>query len=128
MGLLSVLRNGISIANTLTADLQDEVIHEAWIGTNFDGSSRYADPVPRPSIVEKKTRMVRGIDGKEISSSHYVGFLYPITPNGAEDRQEPVDPRDRITLSNGSTAPIVSLDGFMDRENDRPLYTQVFLG
>lgn len=128
MGLLDVLRNGIALADSLTADLQDEVVHEAWIGQDFDGGAIYAVGVTRAAVVERKQRLIKTTDGREVMSTHYVGFLRPIAPNGATGRQEPVDPRDRITLSNGSTGPIVSLDGFMDRAFDRPMYTQVFLG
>ena len=128
MGLLDVLRNGIALADSLTADLQDEVTHEAWIGQSFDGKPIYAESVTRSAIVERKQRLIKTADGREVMSTHYIGFLRPIDPNGAADRQEPVDPRDRITLSNGSTGPIISLDGFMDRAFDRPMYTQVFIG
>lgn len=128
MGLLDVLRNGIALADSLTQDLQDTVTHEAWVGQDFNGKPVFATGVTRAAIVERKVRIVKGIDGREIQSTHYVGFLRPIAPNGADGRQEPVDPRDRITLSNGSTSPIVSIDGFMDRAYDRPMYSQIFLG
>jgi len=128
MGLLDVLRNGIAIANALTKDLQDQVTHEAWIGQDFNGKPVYEEAVSYQAIVEQKQRMIRGSDGREIMTTCYVGFLFPVPSNGAEGRREPIDPRDRIVLSNGTTGPIVSLDGFMDRAFDRPMYTQVFLG
>lgn len=128
MGVLDILRNGIALADSLTADLQDTVTHEAWTGQDFNGKPTYAVGITRAAIVERKQRLIKGIDGREVMSTHYVGFIRPISPNGAAGRQEPVDPRDRITLSNGSTGPIVSLDGFMDRAFDRPMYTQIYLG
>lgn len=128
MGLLDILRNGIAVADSITTDLQSTVTHEAWIGQDFNGKPIFAAAISRAAIVERKQRIVKGADGREIMSTHYVGFLRPIDPNGTPGRQEPVDPRDRITLSDGSTGPIVSIDGFMDRAFDRPMYSQVYLG
>ena len=128
MGLLDVLQNNIALADSLTADLQDEVTHEAWIGQNFDGKPIYAESVTRSAIVERKQRLIKTADDHEVMSTHYIGFLRPIDPNGTADRQEPINPRDRITLSNDSTDPIISLDEFMDRTFDRPMYTQIFIG
>jgi hypothetical protein len=117
MGLADIVRNGVALANRLTADLQAEVTHEAWTGQDDTGAPTYASAKTRTAIVERRQRLRRSPSGQELMSRHVVAFLAPIAANGAADRQEPIDPRDRITLPDGSTGPIIDVVSTVDSES-----------
>lgn len=128
MGLADIVRSGIATANSLTADLQDEVLHEPWIGNDKFGKPLYGNGVMRPALVERKSANRYGANGQVIAQNAQVTFIYPMSPNGAPMRQEPVDPRDRITLPDGWTGPIVNVEGLVDPSTGLPYMYQVSLG
>lgn len=128
MGLSDIVRSGIATANSLTANLQDEVLHEPWIGNDKFGKPMYGIGVSRPALVERKAANRFGNNGQVIVQNAQVTFIYPISPNGAARRQEPVDPRDRITLPDGWTGPIVNVQGLVDPSTGLPYMTEVSLG
>lgn len=127
MGLRDLIANGVALADRLTADLQPVVQFRPWIGTDGFGKSMYDAATPVPAIVELKQRMVRTPAGEEVLSTHVITILRPIAPNGAPGRIEPIDTRDWITLSDGTTGPILSVGGFQDPEMDRSYFSQVWL-
>lgn len=128
MGLPDIIRNAVAIANKVTIDLQVPVEHYPWIsdGATY-GEPVYGDPTTRLALVEMRQRMMR-IEGQDILLKAIVSFLVPIEPNGAENRQEPIDPRDKIVLPNGYTGPIKTIEGLENNFSDTPYTLEVTLG
>ncbi len=131
MSLADLVRNGIALANSQTATLQVSVRHEAWIGQDATGKPLYATAVTRSAIVTDSSRRFKRNDGEEIVATTYVAFLSPIpvrTPT-VTGRQGPIDERDRLTMPDGRTAPIVRVDGgLVDPSTGRTYLHQVWLG
>jgi hypothetical protein len=133
MGFDALFRAALSVANTITADLQTTVAHERWSGTNSYGKPTYLTAVDRLAIIEKKQKRVAGPNGTEIVAHARVQFLAPIpdaTLYGVEltNRRNPIDPRDRFTLPDGTTCPVVDIEGVFDPTTDRPYVEGVWLG
>ena len=128
MGLADLVRKGVAIANSNTSDLQDEVTLEAWIGDDSHGKPQFATPIAIKAIVEKKQQLVRLSTGQEVQQQTKVTFLEPVTPNGAAERREPIDPRDRIVLPDSSTGPILGVVGMLDSGTHAPYMLEVSLG
>ena len=119
MGLLDIVRSGVAVANSVTADLQPVVSHEAYLHSDGAGKRIYAAAVSRPAIVVKKLKLVRSTSGELVMSTAQVIFLDPVVE---------VDTFDRITLPDGTTGPIFGTGGFVDRETGGLILTEVYLG
>lgn len=128
MAFDDIIRTGVALADSLTASLQDNVSHEAWTGLNSVGDVTYAAAVSRQAIVERKSRRHISATGQEILTSARITFLRPIAANGAAGRIEPIDGRDKITLSDGTTAPVVDVEAIMDPDTNAGYFTTVWLG
>ena len=127
MGIASIIRGGVAVANKVTKDLQVSILHYAWIEDDEKGAPVYAPPVTRKALVELRQRLLR-IDGQDILQKAVVSFLEPIPANGTADRQEPIDPRDKIVLPNGYTGPIKTIEGLENNFTDSPYTLEVTLG
>lgn len=127
-GFADIIRNAVAIANTLTGSLQCVVSHYAWISDNADSIPQYAAVVPRNALVTYKTEARKDATGGENIQSATVEFFAPIENNGAANRQEPIDPRDKIVLPDGTWGPIVSVDGPIDPSTSHPFLYRVTLG
>ena len=127
-GFADIIRQGVALADELTQDLQPSVEHEAWTGNDGTGGYTYDFAVSRPALVERKQKLVRKATGEQVLSTHVVTFLRPIEDNGATGRQEPLDPRDRITLADGTKSNILSIESFVDKDTDAGYFHEVYLG
>lgn len=131
MSLADDVREFIGIAREETLDLHVTVTFQAWLGQDNSGAATYSTTTPK-ALVEKKQQTIRNADGQLVQSSAYIGILEPLsptTPNVGQTRNNPVDPaRDIFTLPDGSTGPILRVDGFFDGGTGAPFYTQVWLG
>jgi hypothetical protein len=127
MSLLDVVRSGVAIANSVTnsGDLQASVMHEhytesAQLAANKGVGKRTLDAaVSRPALVQKKQQMVRTASGELVQSKASVVFLDPAVL---------VTLFDKITLPDGTTGPILSIEGFVDKRTGQPILTEVYLG
>lgn len=128
MALNDIIRKGVATAKSVTASLQADVTIEAWTGNDGVGGSTFASAVTLPALVERKQRMVRNSSGEQVLSTHSVLFIGPVTDNGADGRQEPIDPRDRITLPDGTTGKIVGVETVVDPATGAGYYQQVWMG
>lgn len=128
MGFANLIRNGVALASSLTSDLQATVTHRAWMGETGDGEDSFANPVSYKAIVDPSRRQKFTSSGVLVNVLATITFLDPVTRNGAANRQEPIDPRDVITLPDGTTAPIVDVNGFWDAGQSRPFLNVVTLG
>lgn len=131
MGFDDLVRNGIALANSMTADLQATVQHRRWIGQSTAGKPTYATAVQRQALVERRQRRVRMVDGQEILSEATVSFLEPLaayTPT-VTGRRDPIDERDELVLPDGTTGPILKTDdGLFDPVTRRTYMHVVYLG
>lgn len=128
MAFDDLVRTGVSLANDLTGSLQTTVTHEAWTGMDELGDETYAGPVTLNAIVNQRQRERRTNTGETIMTRAEITILETITPNGAAGRVEPIDNRDRITLPDGTTGPIVDTEGILDPDTNRPYFARVWLG
>jgi hypothetical protein len=133
MGLDDIVRNAVATANSVTRTLQTTVTHRAWTGQDGYGKPTFASPVTRSAVVEltqalSKPVLVRTSTGQEKAARAKVLFLTPIAANGASGRTEPIDPRDEITLPDGTTGPILSIEGTVDPDTSRPFAAEVWIG
>ena len=128
MGLDTIIRNGIALADSLTASLQVAIDHYAWISNGTYAEATYATVVSRQAIVEFKQRLYRLASGQEVLQRASIMFIRPIAANGASGRREPIDPRDKIVLPNGYTGPILDVIGIVDPNTDAPYILKVVLG
>jgi len=104
VALDALVRAGVALATALTAPLQASVGHEAWLSQDALGAPVYATRVDVPALVEHKSRLVRAADGREVMAATKVTVLQPIT----------IAPVDRLTLPDGTTPPILTVEGLVD--------------
>ena len=122
------LARGILVANRITAS----VTWTPWRGQDGLGDDIPGTPRIVQAIVEKKKQVVKDPQGLEIATSAYIGILEPLSPVGVvvpgQIRNEPIDERDVFTLPDGTTGPIVFINGFVDGGTGRPMFHEVYLG
>ncbi len=128
MGLDALVRSAVKTARTLTLSLQPAVSIARWTGDNGKGKSSYATPISVKALVVRKQKLITLSDGRQTLSSTYVAILEPLSAQGATGRHEPLDERDVITLSDGTTGPILSITGLVDGSTGKPYYHEVYLG
>jgi len=135
MALDATIRRAVAIASGKTASLQATVIHSAWIGSDADGAAIHADgigghppSIARQALVEMKQRQLRLPGGQEVTQNALVTFIGPVLPNGAADRREPIDPRDKLVLPSGYTGPVLDVSGLTDPSTGGPYLIECALG
>lgn len=133
MGLSATIASAVAVANSVTADLQDNVTHEAWTGQDGTTKPTFAAGVARPALIEMEPALgasgaIRSPQGEVLAVRAKLTFLGPITGNGAANRTEPIDKRDRFTLPDGTTGPVLQVAGMIDPNTDKPYLTEVLLG
>lgn len=110
-----ILRLGISLANSFTAGVQCQVKFEACTGQNANGRT-YAAPVYLSAVVDYTSKeRVNVSTGKVQIIAATITVIGDVHPNGSaitgNPRREPIDDRDRLTLPNGFTGPVISAPG-----------------
>jgi hypothetical protein len=132
VSLVDVIAGAVQIANQVTTDLQDRtVMHSAWIGDDAYGTSAYASPVARKALVDLSTAPRYSKQGESIETKATLTFLDVIPPtqaNAGAIRANPIDPRDIITLPDGTTGPIIRIGGFVNADTHLPFVCEVTLG
>ena len=127
---MGIFDEAIAIADEVTKDLgvQPTVTHQAWTGQDSKGRATYAAAVSRRAVVDLTRKQRTTASGVLITIIATVTILEPVAPNGAAGRREPIDPRDIITLPDGTTGPIVDApDMVVDAATNRPLMNTVML-
>jgi hypothetical protein len=130
-GFAASIRSAVAVALTATKGLATNsagtlmtVTHQAWTGPD-----EYDVPVARPALVQKGATHKKGPNGQVVTTGTRIGFLDPVPANGAAGRQEPIDPRDLITLQ-GEEDPghIIEVPGVLaDPETGLPFVSVVWL-
>lgn len=130
MDFSSLIRNvGLPIIDNLTGSLQAVITIEPWTGSDDYSKPTYGSAVSIPCIIEDASHLRRVgrskediVDGQESQVKTTITIPRPLASNGATGRREPIDPRDKITLPNGSTGPILNIDGVLD-----PLTSKLYM-
>jgi len=106
--LNDVIRDAIALAATITTDIQEPVEHWPWVGLDADERPKYADaPVVLGAFVEREPGVINMPSGEVIEYSHHIAFMGPVAAHGADGRKEPIDPRDKFVLADGTSSPVV---------------------
>ena len=115
MGDTAWLTSALATAYGAAADLGllVDVIHEPWVGQDALGAPSYAAPIQRQAFVQEGAMHTKKQDGQVVTTKARVSFLSPVEPNGAAGRQEPVDPRDLITLPSGLVCHVIEVPGVL---------------
>lgn len=130
MSLADLVRSGVALANQITSDggLLCNVTHYPWTGyVNAHGDSSYGDPVELEGLFSQKNELIQ-MGGQYIETRAVLTFLFPIEPNGATGRREPIDNRDLFDLPDGSKGRIADVRGLVDASTDRPYFCKVYFG
>jgi len=127
MSLLDVLRTGVRIADNVTKSVQGDVTFERHLSTDAFGTKTYGGPIVMKAIVDYTRRQVRTSSGVMSLSRATVMFLN-IGDVVLATSGDGIDDNDRITLPDGTTGPILKIDGFVDSVTTHPLASEVMLG
>ena len=130
MNVAGVARRARNIANALTKSTQAPFTHDAWVSHGASGQPVYAsESVTRKGVIEQGPKPFRTALGEVILAKAVIYVLEPVESNGATGREEPFDPRDKITLPNGTVgAPIMGASGVVDPQTGVPYLYTVGLG
>lgn len=116
------LTSAIAAANAAAQGLgvMEDVSHEAFIGHQGGfGEKEYDVAVSRPAMVQRKRGEIRTANGKEVTFQAVISFVAPVRINA----------RDRITLWDGITGPlVVPQGGLTDPTTGDPFLRVVYLG
>lgn len=128
MALVDIIRSGVAIASKTFESNKVNITHEPWIGQDGDGTDQYDTPVVRRAVADLTRKPRYTSSGTLALSVAMLTFLDPIADNGAPTRHEPIDTRDRLTLPDGTTGPIINIAGPLDSGTSRPFLNEVTLG
>ena len=129
MSLASIVRSGVAIANKVTGSLQEVVTIKPWIAQDAFGTDTFGAVKKIPAIVEQGENQFKLTSGVIINVKAMVTFLQPIKANGASGRTEPLDDRDIITLTDGTSGPVmVGMPMIVDPATKKPYFQIVGIG
>jgi len=110
MSLRTIIQSAIKTASKTAESLKTTVTLEQFIRQLRTGPKEYDNPITLRAVVDRTNKLVlKG--GQFVNVAATVTFLDKIPANGAvtvPPRVEPIDSRDRITLSDGYTGTIIS--------------------
>lgn len=118
MSLLTILRSGVKIVDTVTKSLQPFVTVIRCTGYASDGP-QYGPSITRRAIVEYKDQLVKTHSGDLVQSRASVTFV---------DQGFTVGINDKLILPDGSTGPILDTGGFADAVTGYPIVGEILLG
>ncbi len=130
-----ILRSGIKIADGLTKGVQSgspdsigDVVIEQWISQTVHGDDSFASPITVSAVIDRTNKLIT-IGSEQVTIGATLTIIGDVQPNGATGRREPIDPRDRITLPDGFTGPVISSpNAVMDPGTNRGFIHEVMLG
>lgn len=133
MSLADLARNLIAIGHGLTSsgELEEAVTLYRWKGQDAYGQPTYAAALALTAVVSHSATRVRRADGSETIATAQATFLVPIPAlsPAVSGREEPIDKRDRLVLTNGVSGPILRTDGGLaDPATGRGFVVTAYLG
>lgn len=110
-----------------------DVTFKAWIGQSGAGVPAYAAPRTLRALVDftgSGTQKYTSAGNIIILTATltFLDIIGDTTPNAGEERDQPIDTRDVLTLPDGTTAPVVDVGGFADSATGQPFVPTVTLG
>lgn len=116
---MSFLSDAIKIADDVTRGLglQAVVTHRPWLSQTAQGKATYGGAVEMPAAVTLKQTKIRTQSGQEVMSRATITF----------PRDVAISVKDHITLPDGSSGPILSIDAPIDPETGRGFATTVYI-
>lgn len=128
MSILTILRSGIKIADSVTKTLQATVSFEKYtpLGDGYT-TAVYAAPVALRAIVDRREIQSPTAEGIVKTTRPTVLFI-DISKLMAATAGQGVQNEDRITLPDGTTGPARTLSGFLDAGTGKNIYTEVYIG
>lgn len=127
MSLLDSLRLGINRADKTLKSLQSVVRYQRYVSANGQGDVTYASSVDIRAHVDWTRKQVRTKTG-ELSLSRAVITILDIASVVAATSGRGFDDKDKFTLPDGTTGPILALQGYIDAGTTHPISTEVMLG
>jgi hypothetical protein len=129
MGLANVVRAGVAIADRLVKDLEVTVLHYPWISESGFGKPSFAvTPVPILAVVRHTRDIKRTVDGDTADPFAVILIPRPLAANGATGRDEPIDPRDKFVLPDGTEFVVRNVVGILDPSTGKPYAYRVEVG
>jgi len=105
------------------------VTHEPWISNTSQGRPTFGASSTYKAAVKDSIESVRDQQGEVVTEKGtVVSFLEPVAANGSLGRDEPIDPRDRITLPDGQVGVVRGVEGLVDPGTGYPYLPVVTLG
>ena len=128
MSLADVIRSAVAAADAVLAEAEVDITLAAWTGKDGSTKPTYATAVTLGAHVGASSDIFRTSRGEVVAVKAVIHILRPVAANGATDRDEPIDPRDKITLPSGTVgAPIMGVGGQVDPSTGRPYFYTVGL-
>lgn len=130
MSILSAVQAGIAIADKITKPLQGQISIQPWIGQDGVGGHSYGTTKLVNAAIDTTRKRVFG-QGQEVVIMASLTIMEAIADTVATPphvRVNPIDPRDIITLPDGTTGPTILAGGYMDPSTSRPVSNDVMLG
>jgi len=124
----NLVRLGVNLADKFTENVQPVIKLEQWIGQDKFGKITYAAPTFPRCVIDSRQRMIVSTSGQMITVMSTLTFTTLPVSNGAIGRREPIDTRDKITLPDGFTGPIISVNGPLDPATNKGFILEVQLG
>lgn len=118
MGFDALVRKLVPIADKMTLSMQPKVTHIPFKSQTVQGTVAMGGTVKRPAHVELKAQSVRSMSGEFVMSKAKITFL----------RSVAIDTRDTLILPDGTTGPIIAVNGYMDPATSLGYVTEVYLG
>lgn len=128
--LSDVIADALELADELLEDEQilEPITVARWTGQDVEGDPTYAADITPPAIVELKQQLRKDANGVEVMSKTKLTIIRPIPDEGTAGRREPIDPRDKVTLPDGTTGPIIDIGGLVSGGTGKPYMLEVWLG
>ncbi len=113
-----MVRSVVRTAKVAVGDLPSTITHEPWASQDEYGKPTYGTAVSRDAVVEIRTKAIRNTGGELVMARASVQFLEDVA----------IDMRDRLTLPDGTTSPIVAITGVIDPSTTSPYSQVVWIG
>lgn len=130
----NILEKGIAIADKLIPGVKSDCILKQFIGSDANGDLMHTDglggrsnPIPFKAVVDYTNKIViRSAQMVSISATLTILERIPFNNTLTDPpRRNPIDPRDEITLPDGTTGPIISVPGAVNNPRTGTGFIQV---
>ena len=128
MSLAKLVASAVATADSATRTLRVGVSFQTWKGRDEFGGDTYNPAITIPALVDYGAKIIVDEAGREITVTHAIHLLRPLADAGDTGRREPIDPRDRFTLPDGTTGYARQVRSFVNGETESGYYFTVMMG